>query len=54
MGVYRIIPGQAVTHLMGDPAMSAEQELILRRCLVLAGLRSLTTAVDRPTSFQLN
>jgi glycine/betaine/sarcosine/D-proline reductase family selenoprotein B len=51
MGVFRIIPGKAVPHVLGDPRLPAEEELGLRRRLLLAGLRSLTSAVQRPTSF---
>lgn len=51
MGVFRIISGKAVPHVLGDPRSSAEEELGLRRRMLLAGLRSLTSAVQRPTSF---
>jgi glycine/betaine/sarcosine/D-proline reductase family selenoprotein B len=51
MGVFRIISGKAVPHVMGDPRSSVEEERGLRRRLLLAGLRSLTSAVQRPTSF---
>ena len=51
MGVFRIVPGNAVPHVLGDPRITAEQELGLRRRLLLTGLRSLTSAVQRPTSF---
>ena len=54
MGVSRIIPGKAAARLLGDPVMSGDHELILRRRLLLAGLRTLTTAVDLPPSFQFN
>lgn len=51
MGVFRIIPGKAVPHVLGDPRLSIERELGLRRRLLQAGLGSLTSAVQRPTSF---
>jgi glycine/betaine/sarcosine/D-proline reductase family selenoprotein B len=51
MGVFRIISGKAVPHVLGDPRSSREEELGLRRRLLQAGLKSLTSAVKRPTSF---
>lgn len=51
MGVFRIIPGKAVPHVLGDPRLIAEHELEMRRRMLLAGLGSLTSAVQRPTRF---
>ena len=51
MGVYRIISGKAVPHVLGDPRSSREEELGLRRRMLMAGLKSLTSEVQRPTSF---
>jgi len=51
MGVFRIIPGNAVPHVLGNPRLSNQRELGLRRRLLLAGLGALTSEVQRPTRF---
>jgi len=54
MGVFRIIPGRAVPYVLGDPRLTVDEELGLRRRLLVAGLGALTSAVERPTSFPID
>ena len=51
MGVARVIPGVAITHLMGDPKLAAEDERRLRTAIVRTAIESLQHAPDRPTVF---
>ena len=52
VGPNRIIPGRAVTHPLGDPALSLDEERQLRRRLVETALRALETEVGEPTVFR--
>lgn len=51
MGVPRIVPGRAVTYLLGDPTLPLAEESALRRRIVEAALHALTTPVTEPTIF---
>ena len=51
MGVPRIIPGRAVTTVLGDPMLSPQQDHALRRGIVELALRALGTRVMGSTVF---
>ncbi len=50
-GVNRIVEGVAIPHPCGDPALSEEDDLVVRRKIVTCALRALETDVDGPTVF---
>ena len=50
-GVPRVIHGQAVPYLLGDPALPPEREYALRERLTARALATLTMEVARPTVF---
>jgi len=52
IGPNRIIPGQAITHPLGDPRLSREEERALRRRLVERALGALQTDVPGQTVFR--
>jgi len=49
VGVNRIVQGQAVPNVLGDPALTKEQEKDLRRQYILKALELLQKEVDGPT-----
>jgi glycine/betaine/sarcosine/D-proline reductase family selenoprotein B len=51
MGVPRVLPGIAVTHLLGNPTLPASDERELRERLTARALGMLTTEVTKPTLF---
>ena len=51
MGVPRVLPGIAVTHLLGNPALPPADERELRERLTARALRMLTEEVAKPTLF---
>ena len=51
MGVPRVLPGIAVTHLLGNPALPAADERELRERLTTRALSMLTVQVTKPTLF---
>jgi len=51
MGVPRVLPGIAVTHLLGNPALPPGDERELRERLTDRALRMLTEEVAKPTLF---
>lgn len=51
MGVPRVMPGVAVTHLLGNPTLPPADELELRERLTARALAMLTEAVSKPTLF---
>ncbi len=53
VGVNRILQGKAITHPVGDPALTKEQELELRRKYLLRALEILQMTVEGPTVFTL-
>ena len=52
IGPNRIIPGQAITHPLGDPALSRDEEKSLRRRLVRRALDALQTDIHVQTVFR--
>ena len=52
MGVTRVLPGIAVTHLLGNPALPPADERELRERLTARALAMLTEQVAKPTLFQ--
>jgi glycine reductase complex component B subunit gamma len=51
MGVNRVVPGVAITHLLGDPRVPLEGERRVRRAILGTALRALATDVQGPTVF---
>jgi glycine/betaine/sarcosine/D-proline reductase family selenoprotein B len=49
MGVNRIVPGVAITSVLGDPTATLEKEQGIRERLVRTALRALGQKVDGPT-----
>jgi len=54
IGPNRIIPGRAITHPLGDPALSPGEEKRLRRGLVERALAALQTEIQSQTVFREN
>lgn len=52
MVVPRIIPGQSITCLLGNPEFPASQEKALSRRIVSKALEALETRVTETTYFQ--
>lgn len=52
VGANRIVPTVAIPHPLGNPALSREEEKVLRRKLVDRALKALTTEVDGQTVFE--
>ena len=50
-GANRVVPGVAIEHVCGDPALPADADRALRRRIVERGLRALAADVERPTVF---
>ncbi len=46
VGASRIVEGKALTHPLGDPALSRAEERQFRRMLLLRSLEALKTAVQ--------
>jgi glycine reductase len=51
VGANRIIPTVAIPHPLGNPALSREEEVAVRRQLVEKALTALTTDVSGQTVF---
>lgn len=51
VGANRIVPAVAIPHPLGDPKMSKEDELNLRRKLVEKALKALETPISEQTVF---
>ena len=51
VGQSRIVPGRAITHVLGDPDLPTDRERAYRRALVERALEALTTEVRSPTVF---
>lgn len=47
VGVSRIVQGAGITHPLGDPGVSEEEERLLRRRLLKEALRLLTVPVEQ-------
>jgi betaine reductase len=52
VGANRIVPTVAIPHPVGNPSISAEDELNLRRNMVKRALDALATEVSEPTQFE--
>jgi glycine reductase complex component B subunit gamma len=52
IGPNRIIPGQGITHPLGDPALPRGEEKALRRRLVRQALDALQTEIHDQTVFR--
>ena len=52
IGPNRIIPGRAITHPLGDPTLSRDEEEALRRGLVRRALDALQTEIQAQTAFR--
>jgi glycine reductase len=52
VGANRIVPAIAIPHPFGNPALNAEDELKLRKSIVLKALNALTTKVTNQTVFE--
>jgi len=51
VGANRIVPAIAIPHPLGDPSRTAEEEVQIRRKLVLKALKALGTEVHEQTVF---
>ena len=51
IGSNRIIRGKAITSVVGDPALSRDDERRFRKRLVMKALAALQTPVEEPTVF---
>jgi glycine reductase complex component B subunit gamma len=52
IGPNRIIPGKAIPHPLGDPALSRTEEKEFRRRLVQRALAALETEIEGQTVFR--
>ena len=52
IGPNRIVPGRAITHPLGDPALAPAAEKALRRGLVQRALDALQTEIQTQTVFR--
>jgi len=52
VGANRIVPTVAIPYPVGNPRLSAEDELALRRSLTQKAVKSLATAVSGVTEFE--
>lgn len=51
VGANRIVPAVAIPHPLGDPTRTHEEEVQIRRNLVLKALKALGTEVHEQTVF---
>jgi betaine reductase len=51
IGSNRIVRGKAITSVVGDPALSRDDERRFRKRLVMKALEALQTPVEEPTVF---
>ena len=51
LGANRLVTGIKIIHPLGDPNLSVEADLALRREIVKTALSALQTEVDSPTIF---
>ena len=51
VGANRIVPAVAIPHPLGDPALSPEQEFVLRKQLVERALDALQTDIKEQSVF---
>jgi glycine reductase len=53
VGANRIVPAIAIPHPFGDPALCAEDQLKIRKEIVLTSLKALATEVTGQTVFDV-
>ncbi len=53
MGAPRVVRTRGIPYPAGDPSLSPEDEHDWRRRLVERGLEAVTTAVSKPTVFEV-
>ncbi len=54
VGVFRILEGESVTCVVGDPSLSKEEEQHMRRRYMRRALEILEMTVSRPQIFTLD
>ncbi len=54
VGANRVVKGNRVEHVCGNPLLSAEDDRKLQRRIVEKALLALQTPVERPTLFELD
>ncbi len=54
VGANRIVPAIAIPHPFGNPALCAEDEMKVRKEIVVKSLEALTTEVTGQTVFDIN
>ena len=52
VGTNRIVPGIAIPHPTGNPAMGPDRDKALRRELVLRAFKAMTTDIAEQTIFE--
>ena len=53
VGANRIVPAVAIPHPLGNPALTLEEEKAIRRRILDAALRALSTEVTEQTVFDV-
>ena len=53
VGANRIVPAVAIPHPLGNPALNAADEKLLRRKILTTALEALSTEVDGQTIFEV-
>lgn len=53
VGANRIVPTIAIPHPLGNPALTMDEEKVIRRKLVERALEALTTEVEDQTIFEV-
>ena len=53
VGANRIVPAIAIHHPLGNPALTMEEEKVIRRKIVETALEALETEVDDQTIFDV-
>ena len=52
VGANRIVPAVAIPHPLGNPSLNKEEEIKLRRSLVMKALDAISTDVESQTVFE--
>lgn len=52
VGANRVVRGVRVPHVVGDPSLSRERDLEIRKRIVMTALEALQTPVTGPTLFE--
>ncbi len=52
VGTNRIVPGIAIPHPTGNPALGPEGDRLARKEIVLRALKALTTPIEEQTIFE--